>query len=446
MAWTLKASTGAGTTGFNTTVTTTAIDTTGADLIIVSVAGQANAAAASLSSDSASNTWTKIKETDWNGRGTNLYYCHAPTTSSSHTFTGDGSGQGCRVDVLAYSGSAASPLDTFTFNAAAGITSIQPGSLTPAGAGELFVTSIGMDAGGTMSIDSSFTIEGQGTCGSWGGQDGMAYFVNSGSGALNPTWSFTSTQGGVVMAAFIAAAGGGSQTTITPSKGALKITGHAPTLAQTANRTITPTKGAVRFTGHAPTITQTGTGGKTITPSKGALSITGHAPTIIQTRKIIINPATGALVITGHAPIVSIIPQSPVITPAEARLILRTYAPSVTNTSPVTSKTGGDDVPRRRRKSPHKGFDLEEWRRNQIDLEGTLRDAYAALQGTPHIEEVAPFIEEHTRAPKARTAKSAPRIDWEGVAAHEEAIEALMLARARLAEEEDIIVRFLMSS
>lgn len=56
-------------------------------------------------------------------------------------------------------------------------------------------------------------------------------------------------------------------------------------------------------------------------------------------------------------------------------------------TSPVPSaKTGGDDVPRRWKKNPNKGFNLAEWkRRAQIDddIGSTIESIWARLSGLP---------------------------------------------------------------
>jgi hypothetical protein len=56
---------------------------------------------------------------------------------------------------------------------------------------------------------------------------------------------------------------------------------------------------------------------------------------------------------------------------------------SGTTPTPGRAGLGGDDVPRRR--SPHKGWDRDEWKRRRKDpedaIEATLRSAYAELTG-----------------------------------------------------------------
>lgn len=92
-------------------------------------------------------------------------------------------------------------------------------------------------------------------------------------------------------------------TTISPDVGALTITGHAPSIVQTANQIIAPSTGALTITGQAPTIARTEN--QTVAPSAGALSITGHAPTVVQAAgSQTISPGVGQLTVTGHAPTV----------------------------------------------------------------------------------------------------------------------------------------------
>src|SRR4051812_36142199 len=59
--------------------------------------------------------------------------------------------------------------------------------------------------------------------------------------------------------------------------------------------------------------------------------------------------------------------------------------------APASSeKVGGDDVPRR--KSPHRGFDLERWKASQPDFEATLRQAYAELTRGPMQDEAREVV------------------------------------------------------
>lgn len=95
-----------------------------------------------------------------------------------------------------FSGAQASPFDTENGNgnALGGNTSCNPGPITPAGANELLIAFVGLPFGATgVTIDSGFTI----LDGNDGGVSGqyfggtMAYLIDSGSGSITPSWSWT---------------------------------------------------------------------------------------------------------------------------------------------------------------------------------------------------------------------------------------------------------------
>lgn len=80
-------------------------------------------------------------------------------------------------------------------------TSIQPGSITPAVANELFVAcvEVGGDNGGSEAVDSSFTLEDAATFTTFF----SAFKISGGSGAENPTFSWTTSRGmAAIMATF----------------------------------------------------------------------------------------------------------------------------------------------------------------------------------------------------------------------------------------------------
>lgn len=99
----------------------------------------------------------------------------------------------------------------------------------------------------------------------------------------------------------VAAAGGG--TVVSPGVGSLIVTGHAPTIVQTANQAVAPGVGSLLIAGHVPTIAQSNN--QVIAPGTASLTITGYAPTISQVAgSQTIQPGVGAIVITGYAPTV----------------------------------------------------------------------------------------------------------------------------------------------
>jgi len=64
---------------------------------------------------------------------------------------------------------------------------------------------------------------------------------------------------------------------VSPSTGALTITGYAPTVAATQNQNVSPSTGKLVITGYAPTVFAS----KEVTPATGELVITGYAPTVV---------------------------------------------------------------------------------------------------------------------------------------------------------------------
>jgi hypothetical protein len=186
------------------------------------------------------------------------------------------------------------------------------------------------------------------------------------------------------------AAGGGTTTTIAPSKGSLAVAGYAPGVVRTANQAVAPTiahatitgrqPGVVRtanqtiaptlahaaLTGRAPGIEQdigvaptighlTATGRQPgitqnvtsfIAPSKGALTVTGKQPALEQTANQTIAPSKGAAYLAGYAPVVEIAGGSQILLPDKGALTLTGYAPEVS----TGGELGGKPVFARRRK------------------------------------------------------------------------------------------------
>jgi hypothetical protein len=96
--------------------------------------------------------------------------------------------------------------------------------------------------------------------------------------------------------------------------------------------------------------------------------------------------------------------------------------------------SGGDDVPRRRRKSPHRGFDFQAWKDRQPDFEATVREAYESLMRGPDAAEAEEALSGH---------RGRSGMDWPGVYRDERAMAELLELRQRRDEEEEIIVMLL---
>jgi hypothetical protein len=193
------------------TVTTDPIDTSGANLIVILLTGYA-AQPENAVSDSYGNTWTQLTVQETLVTRARLFYCPVPTVGSSHTFSTDsvGSGYPC-LFVLAVSGAASTqtPQQSGTVNSS-GVTTVQPGSITPAENNELIVAGLAHSIAVTgIAIGSSFTLSEE----QEGGMPGaLAYQIQTTATARNPAWSWNETDNYVsaVMATFKVAAAGGS--------------------------------------------------------------------------------------------------------------------------------------------------------------------------------------------------------------------------------------------
>jgi len=187
-----------GTGGYSTS----AIDTSGANLLAFvwcSYDGAENFNS-SYFSDSKGNTWTFLPITDTVNFFAGIAYCAgSPTVGANHTmdFAG-GFSNFSSAALLAFSGAAANPFDTYTQSDTTG----QPGSITPAEANELFITGVNSSSG-TPSIDgqgSNFVqvLSVEFLSGKASGA-GAAYYISDSSNSVDPIWS---PGHGSVMAAF----------------------------------------------------------------------------------------------------------------------------------------------------------------------------------------------------------------------------------------------------
>lgn len=182
----------------NQTGTSGAYATTGARVIVVAITWNFNANSVNpVLTDSLSNTWTAgtAYYNAGSGAKTQLYYCLACSVGGAHTFTLTSSAATVfNAQVEAFSSPSASVDGATTGTTSGNAPTVNPGSITPAGAGDLFVTVVGStDTGAALSVGGSFTAAPTTVAAPGGGYVGigMAYFVNSGSSAQNPTWTIT---------------------------------------------------------------------------------------------------------------------------------------------------------------------------------------------------------------------------------------------------------------
>lgn len=194
--------------GTTQTGTSSAINTASpaAQIMIVAVAYQTAGGGAVAISDLAGNTWAPY--TNYLGAGSQnnirMWSCGIPpaaacATSSVETVTVTGSAViDFNAGVMAFSAPSGYAADGSVVGNTAGVApNSQPGSITPAGAGDLFVTAVtNTDGSGTITatINSGFTqpfgfAAFDAAAGGLQGF-GMGYLISSGSSAQNPTWAF----------------------------------------------------------------------------------------------------------------------------------------------------------------------------------------------------------------------------------------------------------------
>lgn len=173
--------------------TSSSIDTTGATLLVVAVA-DSNAAAAGTLSDSKSNTWTQILSIGSGGGTRATLYYSKPTigVGPGHTFSITGAANVPTLSYVCYAGGSPTvPLDQSSDAGGGGISTIQPGSITPSRDNALVVCMLSANTTViTPSIDSGFTLlnaklsDGVNFEGA-----GLAYKIQTTPAAVNPTWT-----------------------------------------------------------------------------------------------------------------------------------------------------------------------------------------------------------------------------------------------------------------
>lgn len=193
------------------TGTSGAYNTTGSQIIAVGASYNGTSGFVPVLTDSLSNTWVG-PTTAYNGAIRSLlWYCVSCSTGAAQTFTLTTSGGNSffEAGVEAFSAPVSYAIDgALVTNAAGNAPTVNPGSKTPAGAGDLFITVLASsDTAAAITVGNSFTPQpatvaspGSGFLGF-----GMAYLVNAGSSAQNPTWTITAGTNGAsaIQAAFV---------------------------------------------------------------------------------------------------------------------------------------------------------------------------------------------------------------------------------------------------
>ncbi len=183
------------------TATTPARNTVGANFIIIACGWVQPTPM--VPTDSQGNTWTPLPQYSFTQTNARFFYCINPSTSSNHIFTLT-NGIGSTFPVMAVQ--AWSGVNSFDVqNGGTGGPSTQPvtaGPVTPAGNGELIISSEVSINSATISVDSGFTLTDFVPNVGHGLGIAMSYLEQGSAATVNPTWT---GQGVAIQVANVAA-------------------------------------------------------------------------------------------------------------------------------------------------------------------------------------------------------------------------------------------------
>jgi hypothetical protein len=180
------------------TGTSGTMNATGGNLLVIGTAYNSSLTPTLTPTDSQGNSYTALATCTVGGNASvKLWYTTSatPSVGSAMTATITGSaGNDFNAGFMAIAAPVGFALDgSQVCNNAGNAPSVQPGSITPAGAGDIFITvTNSTDTGAAMSISSPFSATAAVT-NPGGGYVGflMANYINPGSGAQNPTTTIT---------------------------------------------------------------------------------------------------------------------------------------------------------------------------------------------------------------------------------------------------------------
>lgn len=197
MAIALVASVNAG-PGSNGGVTAS-IDTTGANLIVVTSTWYGGGAA-SVITDSKSNTYTPLTQRDGSTTSHRIFYKFAPSVGSGHTFTVTAGGGYPSIIVYAFSGIASYHSENGA-GSASSVASLACGNVTPSANGALIVTGSGAGTPATDTVSTSgfSTPITKAHSGGVNMQGSASYYVQPTAATINPTWAYSPSQNNVAV-------------------------------------------------------------------------------------------------------------------------------------------------------------------------------------------------------------------------------------------------------
>ena len=187
--------------------TTAAMDTTGANLLVCAVSAFAGVAEPTVT-DSKGNSWTPKTGFGSNSGRVRLHFSVPTSVGAGHTFeASNASDMYGTIIAMAFSGANSSPFDNENGDGNdVGVSSTQPGSLTPSQNNSLIIAACSPADQGAFpyGVDSSF-IEANEVEGVLNTIEGLiaAYLIQGSAAAVNPTFSWTNNVNpGAAIAAF----------------------------------------------------------------------------------------------------------------------------------------------------------------------------------------------------------------------------------------------------
>jgi hypothetical protein len=270
--------------------TTSGIDTTGATLLVLGVSDFTGGPGVTIS-DSKGNTWTALTAFS-NSAGAmrvRIYYAWNPSVGTGHTFTSAGTGVYTAIAASAFSGIETGS-DPYQGDVT-GISDFGPDSI-PMSAGSLAVAAsdLAITVEGTpfgasttvWTIDAGYTITDQYHQSGVTEGVGLAYYIDSGSGATkNPGWDPDIVVSAAATHATFQAAAGGDVTP--PTLGSLAVNTTGDELTGTLSESgCTPSSGTGGFTlsGTAATVASWAISGTTLTLTLAGTVYNGETVTL----------------------------------------------------------------------------------------------------------------------------------------------------------------------
>lgn len=179
------------------TLVTDPISTLGATLIALISTGLFGPL--DITADTGSNTFVNGNTVTSGARNARISWVIAPATNAAHTFTLSGTDNRFQGVTVACFDDVSPVFDQQNTGATSAGTTIQPGSLTPASANNLFLVGLGGDANTSISIGAGTIADACLGVGSVNFGAALAYFDQTAATAQNPTWT-VGANGSVLLA------------------------------------------------------------------------------------------------------------------------------------------------------------------------------------------------------------------------------------------------------